>query len=101
MNLLFQQGFQGKGCTSADCGIIPGRARLFGCRRCNSTRTHSLRMLLMGFLRMLQYAQWEESQKDFRRARSVWERAIDVDYTNVTFWLKVGVSGSGLMWLVW
>lgn len=34
------------------------------------------------------YATWEESQKDFRRARSVWERAIDVDYTNVTFWLK-------------
>lgn len=38
----------------------------------------------------LQYAAWEESQKDFRRARSVWERAIDVEYTNVTFWLKVG-----------
>ncbi|KAF8063074.1 CRNKL1 [Scenedesmus sp. PABB004] len=34
------------------------------------------------------YATWEESQKDFRRARSVWERAIDVDYTNVPFWLK-------------
>lgn len=46
----------------------------------------------------LQYASWEESQKDFRRARSVWERAIDVDYTNVTFWLKVGgcVCGGGL-----
>jgi hypothetical protein len=52
----------------------------------------------------LQYASWEESQKDFRRARSVWERAIDVDYTNVTFWLKVGGQGGGqggglVLWL--
>lgn len=36
-----------------------------------------------------QYAHWEESQKDFGRARSVWERALDVDYTNTNFWLKV------------
>eukprot|EP00879_Flechtneria_rotunda_P012878 GHRR01013449.1.p1 GENE.GHRR01013449.1~~GHRR01013449.1.p1 ORF type:complete len:310 (+),score=85.29 GHRR01013449.1:659-1588(+) len=36
----------------------------------------------------IKYAQWEESQKDFRRARSVWERAIGCDYRNVTFWLK-------------
>ncbi|WIA40318.1 hypothetical protein OEZ86_013688 [Tetradesmus obliquus] len=36
----------------------------------------------------IKYAHWEESQKDFRRARSVWERAIDVDYTNTNFWLK-------------
>ena len=36
----------------------------------------------------LQYAQWEEGQKDFRRARSVWERALDVSYTNPTTWLK-------------
>jgi crooked neck len=35
-----------------------------------------------------QYAQWEEGQKDFRRARSVWERALDNDYRNVTVWLK-------------
>ena len=35
-----------------------------------------------------QYAQWEEGQKDFRRARSVWERALDVSYTNPTTWLK-------------
>ena len=38
---------------------------------------------------VMQYAQWEESQKDFRRARSVWERALDTEYTNTTFWLKV------------
>lgn len=36
----------------------------------------------------LQYAQWEEGQKDFRRARSVWERALEVTYTNPTTWLK-------------
>jgi crooked neck len=36
----------------------------------------------------LQYAQWEESQKDFRRARSVWERALETDYRNVSIWLK-------------
>jgi crooked neck len=28
----------------------------------------------------VKYAQWEESQKDFARARSVWERALEVDY---------------------
>ncbi|KAK6935487.1 HAT (Half-A-TPR) repeat [Dillenia turbinata] len=36
----------------------------------------------------IKYAQWEESQKDFARARSVWERAIEVDYKNHTIWLK-------------
>ena len=36
----------------------------------------------------LQYAQWEEQQKDFRRARSVWERALDVDHRNISIWLK-------------
>ena len=28
----------------------------------------------------VKYAQWEEAQKDFPRARSIWERAIEVDY---------------------
>ncbi|XP_068639478.1 uncharacterized protein [Aristolochia californica] len=36
----------------------------------------------------LKYAQWEESQKDFDRARSVWERALEVDYRNPTIWLR-------------
>ncbi|KAL5799704.1 hypothetical protein ACOSQ3_032796 [Xanthoceras sorbifolium] len=36
----------------------------------------------------IKYAQWEESQKDFSRARSVWERALEVDYRNHTLWLK-------------
>ena len=39
----------------------------------------------------VQYAQWEEAQKDFRRARSVWERALDVQYRHVPFWLKVSL----------
>ncbi|KAL8141607.1 hypothetical protein V2J09_014639 [Rumex salicifolius] len=36
----------------------------------------------------VKYAQWEESQKDFNRARSVWERALEVDYRSHTLWLK-------------
>ncbi|OIV94933.1 hypothetical protein TanjilG_22130 [Lupinus angustifolius] len=36
----------------------------------------------------IKYAQWEESQKDFKRARSIWERALEVDYKNHTLWLK-------------
>ncbi|KAK4759983.1 hypothetical protein SAY87_023114 [Trapa incisa] len=36
----------------------------------------------------VKYALWEESQKDFNRARSVWERALEVDYRNHTLWLK-------------
>eukprot|EP00058_Branchiostoma_floridae_P021154 XP_002606644.1 hypothetical protein BRAFLDRAFT_57911 [Branchiostoma floridae] len=36
----------------------------------------------------LKYAQWEESQKELDRARSVYERAIDVEHRNITLWLK-------------
>ena len=41
-----------------------------------------------GLLSVVQYAQWEESQKDFRRARSVWERTIDVNYQSEGVWVK-------------
>lgn len=34
------------------------------------------------------YGLWESSQKEFERARSVFERALDVDYRNQTIWLK-------------
>lgn len=34
------------------------------------------------------YAQWEASQKEFIRARSVFERALDVDYRNNVIWFK-------------
>ncbi|WCJ19059.1 Pre-mRNA-splicing factor CLF1 [Euphorbia peplus] len=36
----------------------------------------------------INYAQWEESQKDLTRARSVWERALELHYRNHTLWLK-------------
>ncbi|XP_005094945.1 crooked neck-like protein 1 [Aplysia californica] len=36
----------------------------------------------------IKYAQWEESQKELQRARSIWERALDVDHRNITVWLK-------------
>lgn len=36
----------------------------------------------------VKYAQWEESQRDFPRARSIWERALEVEYRNTTLWLK-------------
>ncbi|KAL0440957.1 UNVERIFIED_CONTAM: Pre-splicing factor CLF1 [Sesamum radiatum] len=36
----------------------------------------------------VKYAKWEESQKDYARARSVWERALEVDYRDHTLWLK-------------
>ena len=36
----------------------------------------------------IKYARWEESQQEFARARSVFERAIDVDHRNIPVWLK-------------
>ena len=36
----------------------------------------------------IKYAVFEEQQKDLARARSVYERALDVDYRNVSVWLK-------------
>ncbi|KDR21387.1 Protein crooked neck [Zootermopsis nevadensis] len=36
----------------------------------------------------IKYAQWEESQKEVPRARSIYERALDVDHRNITLWLR-------------
>ncbi|XP_031125811.1 crooked neck-like protein 1 [Ipomoea triloba] len=36
----------------------------------------------------VKYARWEESQKDFNRARSVWERALEIFYREPTIWLN-------------
>lgn len=36
----------------------------------------------------IKYADWEELQGEIDRARSVWERALDVDPQNMTFWIK-------------
>lgn len=36
----------------------------------------------------MRYAVWELEQKEYRRARSVFERALDVDPTNVQLWMR-------------
>ena len=36
----------------------------------------------------MKYAAWEISQNDIRRARSIYERFIDVDYRYPAVWLK-------------
>ena len=36
----------------------------------------------------IKYATWEANIGDLKRARSIFERALDVDYTHVTLWLK-------------
>lgn len=36
----------------------------------------------------VRYANWESSQQEFDRARSIYERALDVDYRNQSLWLK-------------
>lgn len=36
----------------------------------------------------MRYAQWELDQKEFARARSIFERALDVDSTHVPLWIR-------------
>ncbi|XP_069876598.1 crooked neck-like protein 1 [Dipodomys merriami] len=36
----------------------------------------------------IKYVQWEERLQEIQRARSIYERALDVDYRNITLWLK-------------
>lgn len=36
----------------------------------------------------MRYAAWELEQKEFRRARSIFERALDVDSTSVILWIR-------------
>lgn len=36
----------------------------------------------------MKYASWEASQKEWERARSVYERALDVDYKHQPIWLR-------------
>jgi crooked neck len=36
----------------------------------------------------LQYASWEESQNEMERARSVYERALDIEHRNTSLWIK-------------
>ena len=41
----------------------------------------------------IKYTQWEESKKDFNRARSVHEQPLEVDYWNHTLWMKYAEVG--------
>ncbi|KAH9908799.1 cell cycle control protein [Xylariomycetidae sp. FL2044] len=36
----------------------------------------------------MRYAAWELEQKEFKRARSVFERALDVDSTSIVLWIR-------------
>lgn len=36
----------------------------------------------------VRYGKWEESVGEVQRARSVFERALDVDHRNITLWLQ-------------
>jgi len=36
----------------------------------------------------LRYAKWEESQNEFTRARSIYERVLDVEYNNPSIWRR-------------
>ncbi|KAI1268807.1 cell cycle control protein [Xylariaceae sp. FL1019] len=36
----------------------------------------------------MKYAAWELEQKEFKRARSIFERALDVDSTSVVLWIR-------------
>lgn len=36
----------------------------------------------------VKYAKWEESVSEMQRARSIFERALDVDHRSITLWLQ-------------
>lgn len=36
----------------------------------------------------IKYATWEDGNQEYERARSVYERALDVEHRNTTLWLK-------------
>lgn len=40
----------------------------------------------------MRYAQFELENKEFRRARSIFERALDVDSTSVVLWIRYAES---------
>ena len=50
----------------------------------------------------LKYAAWEESQREFERSRSIYERGLDIDYQQPTIWLKCVLDFLlGLVWVWW
>lgn len=48
----------------------------------------SIRRNRLNLSNWIRYAQWEESQKEIDRARSIWERALDIDHRAIPIWLK-------------
>lgn len=48
----------------------------------------AIRRNRFNFGQWIRYAQFEISQHDFPRARSILERALDVDSTNVSLWIR-------------
>lgn len=48
----------------------------------------NIRKNRLAFSNWIKYAKWEESQEEIQRARSIYERALDVDYRNIKIWLK-------------
>lgn len=48
----------------------------------------NIRKNRLAFSNWIKYAKWEESQQELQRARSIYERALDVDHRNVKVWLK-------------
>jgi crooked neck len=61
---------------------IRGERFCFGVARCTVAKPSA----------WIKYAQWEASQNEFERSRSVFERALDVDPRSVELW--VGSSRS-------
>ena len=48
----------------------------------------NIRKNKMQIANWVKYAKWEESIGELQRARSVFERGLDVDHRNVTIWLQ-------------
>lgn len=46
-------------------------------------------MYVCSFIEWLKYALWEASQNEFERARSVFERALDVDPRHIQLWVRM------------
>eukprot|EP01083_Nonionella_stella_P039532 107504_1 len=65
----------------------PDELRMYKLRK-RKKFENTLRRNRMSIGVWLKYAAWEESQKEFERARSIFERVIDIDYQTPSIWLK-------------
>jgi hypothetical protein len=55
---------------------------------CNGLAVAALLRQRMHMGNWMKYAAWEAGQKEWERARSVYERALDVDYKHQPIWLR-------------